>query len=141
MIISTFLVLTISNSLYCQVKKSSQFQRIYLPDSVKTKIALFDLSKSAFENDIDSSYRAILAFKLTANDGGFTNGVYEYKRLISHEKSRLFIFYNNKICLFSSLDIDDFLVELAEYYKEINLTKTEKIQYLKAISLFFDGNL
>lgn len=125
-------------SLNAKTPKYNLFQMVDVPDSVCLKLESAYKSTTGF----DSVNAGENVWNLTnRKDFVFKNGLYSFKGQGSHYPRCIFIFKNPKIYIFKSIGAFDFLGILREYLeciKTLELTKTERLLYLKLIANYLE---
>jgi hypothetical protein len=129
-----FALSLISKAAFSQ--RSLQSKQLYIPDTIRVKIALFELKKDILTDNFDSAYMSMFVYKRTGDKLKFSNGLYEYKILSPHIDYKIFIFYNSKIFFFRNSYIDDVLEEYLSCIKQLNISIKDRIEYLNEISIF-----
>src|SRR5690606_33346378 len=106
-----------------QTKRTVVLQSpVKVPDSVRSQLACFELSKNKLETSSDSSYLAMYICNLAnPQETRFKPGVYTYQILGPHFPRKIFIYYKDRVQPFKSVFINDLLNEFLSYTEIVGL--------------------
>jgi hypothetical protein len=125
-------------SLMAQKPKINPFQRVKVPDSIYLKL------EEAYK--ISTGFDSVNAGNniwnlINSRDLVFKNGLYSFKGQGPHFPRRVFIYNSGKIYIFSSNYVDTVLQEYIESIKSLKLSETDRIKYLKKISIYLQEEM
>jgi sRNA-binding regulator protein Hfq len=109
------------------------------PDSIYKKLEMFYIAERGAVNSHINVYKLIGDKRCS-----FKSGIYAFSLTGPHFPRRLFMFYNSKICIFKSkgaFNATGVLEEFKEYVMFLNISESDRIKYLKAISTYLQEEL
>lgn len=122
-----------SHSIAQSNKKRILFPMVEIPDTVRTIIAEF-LKR---EEKLDTTFTAFYIYNYAnPKDYKLKNGVYTFRLMGPHFRSRLMIYSNGKIKLFRNSNVICLLEEFIQFVRSININDKEKTSYLNLICKF-----
>jgi len=122
-----------SVALFAQ--KQNFLRMVELPNSARAILMKYIKEKEKLSNDDVGMY----VFNLqNPKDLKYKDGIYTFRLMGPHFHRRVFIVNGSDINIFDSQYIDDFLEEFNFFIKKATLPTKKKIEYLKAISNFFE---
>ncbi len=133
-ILATLCMISCFGTVFGQNKK---IRIVNIPSTVLDSLAQY----IKIMEDTKSLQRNITVVNMLSAQTSFVKGTYFFSRMASHSSPRVFVYDGKEIFIIKDDSVEGIIIELNRFFKERNISKIEKVFYLKGVFKFVEGNI